>query len=102
MEESQLTKIAVFLALIGFLALVLILIFQPPLQDATLDDSIVQFDATVTSLRTTARGSTLSFDHVISSRGFIDQNISFPPNTLVSITAKKSGDFFFISTLFVK
>ncbi len=96
MKEGTLTLIALSFAILGFVGLIVIVLTQNPVEDAFLDDTLVSFSAKLTNIRHSEKGSILEFDYVVSSSGFIDRNITLRPDTDIKITARKSGDFFFI------
>lgn len=99
MKEATLTFVALSFAILGFVGLIVIVLLQKPVSDSLPEETLVSFSAEITNTRQSEKGTILEFNHLISSSGFIDKNISIQPGANIRITARRTGDFFFIEKI---
>lgn len=104
MDEQLLTRISLAITVIGFCSLILVFIFVKPEDISFIDelpsDTLVRFQAEISSIYPTSSGSMLTFEKTCSTRGFIGENVSSAfESVVVDVVAKKSGDFVQILSL---
>ncbi|MFW5865809.1 MAG: hypothetical protein ACOCU6_01810 [Nanoarchaeota archaeon] len=98
MEERTLIRISLVTAIIGFSVLALITTLQEPvsieMRSELPEDTTVEFKGSITRIRQTSSGSSITIRREVEETGFIDNNVSKDLEGMqATITAIRSDDF---------